>query len=362
MVILHVAAIENSLFNGVCVAVPQHILAQMEFATVGFINIKNIVIDEITINQGNQFKYYKPFNIMALPEPFNKPDIVIFHECYRIDYLQMARNLCENGIPYIVMPHGELGKEAQNKKHLKKKLANILLFNRFTRQAVAIQCLSKKELKETYFGRKKILITNGVDIPDKRKEKFNTDKVQFIYIGRLDAFHKGLDLMIDAVAKIKEKLREENVHIEIYGPDRLGRYNHVEHLIEEAEVSDIIGIHHEVMGKEKESLLLDADIFIQTSRFEGMPLGVLEALSYGIPCLVTEGTNLANEIVNYSAGWNGKNEVSDISNAMLQAIEEKKNYLKMGRNGRKLIAEEFSWRTIAENAVTAYESLKGESQ
>ena len=50
------------------------------------------------------------------------------------------------------------------------------------------------------------------------------------------------------------------------------------------------------LGKSKEQVLLDADVFIQTSRTEGLPTAVLEAMSYKIPVLITKGTGLYDDI------------------------------------------------------------------
>ncbi|MEN1932826.1 glycosyltransferase [Escherichia coli] len=48
-----------------------------------------------------------------------------------------------------------------------------------------------------------------------------------------------------------------------------------------------------MFGLKKEEVLESNNIFIMTSRYEGLPVSVLEALAYGNICLLTEGTNMA---------------------------------------------------------------------
>ena len=115
MNILHIACTNGDMCNGVCVVIPQHLNAQSKYANVAFVNISNIKVD----CQCAQFEYREDFSVSSLKSPFNKPDMVVFHECYRIQFIKIAKELKKNKIPYIILPHGALTQEAQKKKHLK---------------------------------------------------------------------------------------------------------------------------------------------------------------------------------------------------------------------------------------------------
>lgn len=353
MKILHIAQIRNNPFNGVCVAVPAHILHQSKLADVALLNIVENSIKGVN----KQFFYTGDDWCKDVSEEFAAPDIVVFHEVYHIQFAKIAKSLRKKKIPYVIVPHGSLVKGALQKKWLKKMLANLLIFNSFINGASALQVLSNNELVNTAFKPSKFIGTNGVDISEKYKTSFSAGKITITYIGRLQWYVKGLDLLIEAAKMLHDFLIEHHVQFCIYGPDKLGWLSQIQCMIKEAGIEDLFVIHGAVMAEKKMSILMNADIFIQTSRHEGMPMGILEALSLGIPCLITVGTSLGDVVEKYGAGWVAQNDAESISKVLKAAVLERKEWQFKSNNARNLVEKEYSWNIISKNTINRYQKI-----
>lgn len=353
MVILHLFHSLNRKYAGADVAIPEHIKAHQKFETVACVNIANVKIDGLE----NQFEFTNDFKISNLKEPFNKPNIIIFHEIYYPKFLSIAKEARKRKIPYIIIPHGGMTRQAQKIKRLKKIAGNILFFNKFMNGASAIQYLSEDEKIRTFKNRPCFVSTNGLNMPNEQKNVFNEKKIVFSYIGRYSIFHKGIDLLIDAIKQKEDVLRQNNCVFNLYGPLNKVYANDVSALrssLIEKGISDIVSVNGPVLGEEKKNVLLSMDVFIQTSRFEGMPMGVLEAMSYGVPCLVTKGTYLKDFVDKYNSGWGCETTADDIAGAIEKAILEKRLFKEKSSNAINLIKNEFLWDNVANDALENY--------
>lgn len=86
-------------------------------------------------------------------------------------------------------------------------------------------------------------------------------------------------------------------------------------------------------------------------------MGILEALSYGIPCLVTKGTGLGDLIQRYDAGWVAETNAEDIARVLDIAIQEKALYPQKGANARRLVEENFEWGKIEMLTIQKYNEV-----
>ena len=353
MIILHIATTGKNPARGVHVAVPLHIVAQAQFAQVGLVNLSNInIIGELQF----EYKGEKDFP-NYLPAPFNKPDIVVFQEVNYIEYIKLYKKLLKKHIPYIIVPHGEITRTALKKKWLKKKIAYILLFNRFIKKAAAVQCLSQNEADESVIAKKKFIVPNGMDLHEQKPIHTEREGMKLLYIGRLEFEIKGFDLMVNAVASIAEYMRENKITIDIYGPSSGDGKDVLASYISAHNVADIVTVNAPVFGKEKADVINNYDVFIQTSRSEGMPMGILEALSYGMPVIATQGTRLMEQIAEHNCGYPAGDDVADIANAIKQAFNDKASWLEKGNACRAFIKEEFSWKKIGIVAIERYKEI-----
>ena len=361
MNILHIAKLTDDKANGLRTVVPFHIVEQAKHERALLQNVLNIPLKECEEYQVDFIKDGWPFNVQDKQGNSFSPDLVVFHGYYHFEMVGLAKTLCKNKIPYIVAPHGSLTRKAQATKRLKKIAGNFVFFDSFAKKAGAIQFLSQNEFNNSVKKNENNFIsTNGMYMPSEQKEAFNEDKTVFSFIGRIDTHIKGLDLLVEAIHQKRELLRENGCVFRLIGPqteEYQAKIKIVTDLIEKLEISDLVQLFDGVFGEEKKKKLLETDIFIQCSRTEAMPMGILEAMSYGVPCLITKGTSLTDLLDKYDAGWSCETTADAIADTIEKAVLERQLLNEKSKNAMTLIENNFLWENVAKNALENYKKF-----
>lgn len=361
MNILYLSHLSGAAYAGPTYSVPKQIESQAKIDNVFWYNaVKSSKYEWKQLSYYHDLNEYSAETISALPVPFNRPDIIIVELFYNMVKSPLMKELMACNIPYVIIPRGELTVQGQARKALKKKIANLLICKRFAKKAAAIQFLTEQELSDSgdswndhYF-----VIPNGIDFPEIGKSNYRIEGIKCVSIGRIEPYQKGLDLLIEACAEIKTILIESNCTITICGPDKENKLKELKKAVNQNGLERIISFRDGVFGLEKRNLLLDSDVFLIPSRFEGHPMALIEALSYGLPAVVTTGSNMRKEIEKYDAGWTADNTANSLKEALIKMINEK-NMENKGQKAKKL-AEHYKWAKLAMEAHNKYSRIVGE--
>ncbi len=170
---------------------------------------------------------------------------------------------------------------------------------------------------------------------------------------------KGIDTLIRAWRTVEED--HPDWHLQVVGGDAVyhGSSGYRQEMIDLAQLlgTKRISFIPETIGAEKNQLFEEADLFILPSHSENFGVAVAEALSFGVPAIVTKGAPWSG-LISRDAGWHVDNDVGAIAQAMKSAFGMPKEKLReMGWNGRTWMKEEFSWEKIAEMMMATYSWL-----
>lgn len=194
-----------------------------------------------------------------------------------------------------------------------------------------------------------IIISNGVTSPDYSKNTSPVPKV----IGSMGRLVKAKDYpsLFKSVKLVNEK--GYNLKLKIAGRGPLEDI--LLNLIHNLDMADVI----ELVGFQKpEEFLKTIDIFAMASIWEGLPVALLEAMSYGLPIVAT-GVGGILEVIDEGSDGLLSNPQQPVAMAhnIVQLIENKKLRRKLGINARKKIFRFYDIEKIADRFAKLYFQL-----
>ena len=205
--------------------------------------------------------------------------------------------------------------------------------------------------KETY-GRETHFVPNGVNRPQIREaslitEKFGLKKDSYIlFLGRLVP-EKGIRYLVEAFKNVKTDKK-----LVIAGGSS-DTDSFMEELKELAKGDDRILFTGFVQGAMLDELYSNAYIYTLPSDLEGMPLSLLEAMSYGNCCLVSDIPECA-EVVEDKALIFKKSDVENLREKLQDACDHPEMVMKMKNQAADFICEKYNWDEVVKETMKLY--------
>lgn len=260
---------------------------------------------------------------------FKTKTIFHFHLFRSFQNLVILLKIRNKKTPCIVDAHGSI--PTHNIKPLKKIVFDFF-FKKFivrnTKFFIAENNLSHKECESIGVPKEKIKIINppfpihefeDVKNLNVLKRKFNIQSKHIVlYFGRLH-YIKGIDILIKGFEALSKK--RDDIHLVIMGGDDGYRSNLIK-LTNELKIANRITFTGFIMGKEKLSVIKEATVCVQTSRYEQGAGTPFESVLIGTPIIVSDNSGAAEDVMRADGGYLTKfDDTEDLANRLNYVIE-----------------------------------------
>lgn len=200
---------------------------------------------------------------------------------------------------------------------------------------------------------KVVYLPNAVNLPDRIKKEFpkKLEPIKVFFMARF-VKNKGIDVLLEAIQKLNEMGYSSKIKFRLGGKgalwDSINSNNKFFNVVLSGYLSD----------SELEEAYLNSDIFLLPTLFEGMPTVVLEAMSSGLPCIVSDVGGVP-ELIDENTGYLIERNSSD---AVVKALIDFYNLTdeskrKLGTNSRKKVENLFTWKKLAEDHMNLFKKI-----
>jgi glycosyltransferase involved in cell wall biosynthesis len=273
------------------------------------------------------------------------------------------------GVPYIIQSDGMLEPHALASAPLRKTVFLALKGRRDLRGAAAIRATAPLEARNIVrlgLGVPLLVVPLGVDVEGFLTSPRNAEveakwpvlsgKRRVLFLGRIDPI-KGTEFLAEAWGRLTREFPDWV--LVMAGPDWRGHQAAFEAALVRHSGRETTVFVGSVFDQDKRNVLASCDFMVQPSFQENFGITIAEALASARPVITTRTTPWS-VIETRKLGWWIDVGAEPLYKAMQDAMSRPREELDdMGRRGRALAEEEFTWPSISRRLTSAYEWVAG---
>ena len=290
-----------------------------------------------------------------------EPGLCLLNGMFHPGVYAMARFLRRAGLPYVVAPHDPYDRAVfRANAHLKWPYW-FLFERRLLGHASAVQVLDPRHgacLRRLGVRTPVIATENGVtpeQVPAESRVRWRGPEAppRLVFLGRIDAHNKGLDILIDAFGRLDTR---GGARLTIQGPD-WGDRAALARRAARACLNGRVAFLEPDYARAAPEILAEHDLFCLPSRFEGFGLAALEAMLAARVLLVAEGAGIARHVLASGCGVAVPPTVEGVATGLEALLRQRDQWREMGLRGRRHALEHLRWDRIAAALLRDYQRL-----
>jgi glycosyltransferase involved in cell wall biosynthesis len=291
-------------------------------------------------------------------------DIVHVTSVWQYHQVTVAKVCKKHNIPYVVSPQGSFQKWPLKQRTIRKRLYWLLFGKRTTMNAAAVHFTAQEERIESLSlipEVRSFIVSNGIKVPtdcsfpnDIRKQAGIPDTAfLLLHLGRINR-KKGIDLVIKALGILKNK----RIFLLVVGNvDDERHFIYLKKLVTILNLENNVIFHGQVAKEYTESFYTASDLFVLTSYSENFANAVAEAMSFGLPVLISRRVGIWREIEEDVAGIIVDLHETDIAQSINKIIDDSHVLEKISQNARDAALNRYDIRKVALQMMRAYEDI-----
>jgi glycosyltransferase involved in cell wall biosynthesis len=315
---------------------------------------------------------FSPSLYTALRREAGDYDVVHIHNLWTFPQFAAYRQASRHDVPFVVAPCGALDPLRRGRSARIKALASAMWQERMLEQARVIHFKTRAELEraaDLVPADKGVVVPNGIQwesfqhLPDssgfRGRHLQSHDGPVVMTVGRI-SWEKRLDILVRAFTQVVEGVPD--AILVIVGPDDEGLGAALRRSASALGIGRRVRFTGPLAGPEKLEALAAADVWCLSSEFENFGLAAVEALAAGLPAVISDGVQIANEISAAGAALVVPSTSHAFGASIRRLLGDAQLRRELADRGRAF-AHGFDWTSIAPRLASMYRTaLAGPSR